>query len=154
MSDTSTDSPEASAASLRVSAMNCLARREHSAEELRQKLRRHCDDDTLIEHVVLRLSEEQLQSDERFVEAFIVMRFRQGKGPLRIQQELRQKGVSKELISMLLDASDSQWWDLAREVRARRFGGELPESPREKAKQIRFLQYRGFSSDQIMALFP
>ncbi|MDQ2075417.1 regulatory protein RecX [Marinimicrobium sp. ABcell2] len=154
MSSFPTDSPEVSAASLRFSAMNCLARREHSAEELRQKLRRRCDDENLIEQVVAQLRKDKLQCDERYAEAFMTMRIRQGKGPVRIAQELRQKGVSEELLSALLDPSDSLWWDLAREVRERRFGGERPESPKDKAKQMRFLQYRGFTSDQIRTLFP
>lgn len=154
MSDSLTDTPEITAASLRVSAMNLLARREHSAEELRQKLKRHTDDDSLIEQVVARLRADNLQSDERYVEAFVAMRRRQGKGPVRVQQELKQKGVAEELIGASLDAGDSLWWELAGEVRQRRFGTEPPTDLKDKARQVRFLQYRGFTSEQIMALFP
>lgn len=153
MSDSPTDTPEITAASLRVSAMNFLARREHSAEELRQKLKRHSDDESLIEQVVARLRADNLQSDERYVEAFVAMRKRQGKGPLRVQQELKQKGVAEKLIATYLEVGDSLWWDLAAEVRQRRFGTEPPADLKEKARQVRFLQYRGFTNDQIMGLF-
>lgn len=150
---TPADTPQPTAASLRVSAMNLLARREHSAEELRQKLKRYSDDESLIEQVVARLEADNLQSDERYVEAFVAMRKRQGKGPLRVQQELKQKGVAGELIAAYLDTSDSLWWDLAEEVRQRRFGSEQPADLKGKARQVRFLQYRGFTSEQIMGLF-
>lgn len=154
MPDSLMDTRESTAASLRVCAMNFLARREHSAEELRQKLKRHSDDDSLIEHVVVRLRSDNLQSDERYAEAFVAMRRRQGKGPVRVQQELRQKGVAEELIGAVLDAGDALWWDLASEVRQRRFGAEPPTDLKDKARQVRFLQYRGFTHEQIMALFP
>lgn len=140
-------------AAIRFAAMNHLARREHSASELRDKLARRFDAPALIEEVVNKLTEEKLQSDERFAEAFVSMRMRQGKGPLRITLELQQKGVAAELREAYLDVSDREWQDLAREVRDKRFGFELPSQPKEKARQIRFLQYRGFTSEQVRALF-
>lgn len=133
--------------------MNYLARREHAASELRDKLARRFDAPALIEEVVSRLTEQKLQCDERFTEAFVTMRMRQGKGPVRILQELQQKGVASELSEAYLDVSDSEWRDLAREVRAKRFGSELPDVPKEKAKQMRFLQYRGFTAEQVRSLF-
>lgn len=147
------DTSDCSPASVRLAAMNFLARREHSADELRQKLARRFDDQSLIEVVLQRLAEENLQSDLRFAEAFVAMRYRQGKGPLRINHELSQKGVSGGLIDRFLDASDERWTQLAREVRERRFGSEPPREPKDKARQMRFLQYRGFSGDQIRGLF-
>lgn len=136
---------------LRLAAMNWLARREHSDFELREKLRKRfgSEVDTLAGPVLERLKEQGLQSDERFAEAYATAKERQGKGPLRIAQELRQKGVSDSLVDACLDESDERWWSLAADVRAKRFGDKPIASPREKARQMRFLQYRGFSHEQI-----
>ncbi|WP_347329457.1 regulatory protein RecX [Marinimicrobium locisalis] len=153
---------------VRLAAMNLLARREHSALELREKLLKRFGeverDDGVdgasgargtkgkspdIDAVLNRLAEQGLQSDERFTEAFITARERQGKGPLRIAQELRQKGVSDDLVAQYLDESDDCWAHLAQEVRSKRFGDEPIQTPKEKARQMRFLQYRGFSHEQV-----
>jgi len=139
---------ESSAAELRLLAMNLLARREHSAEELCEKLVARCEDPGIVRGVIERLTAQGLQSDERFVESFVRSRFQQGKGPLKITQELRQKGVSEPLVERELEAFDANWWQLARDVRLKRFGPLPPENPKAKAKQLRFLQYRGFTPDQ------
>lgn len=148
-----------STAELRLAAMNLLARREQSARELREKLRRRFGEaalsaevlEPMIDTVLEKLAQDNLQSDERFTDAFVTMRKRQGKGPLRIDQELRQKGVAGELIEAYLDSGDEEWWDLAQEVKGRRFGDQPAETTKEKARQIRFLQYRGFTTDQVRA---
>lgn len=140
-------------ATIRFSAMNFLAMREHSAKELQQKLNARFEDSDLVAEVVNRLGEENLQSDERFCEAFIAMRARQGKGPVRILLELKDKGVATELIDVALDAHDACWFDLAAKERVKRFGSALPQNMKDKSRQIRFLQYRGFNSSQINSLF-
>jgi len=148
-----------STADMRLAAMNLLARREQSARELREKLQRRFAGpdlppealEPMIEAVLDKLAKDNLQSDERFTEAFVTMRKRQGKGPLRIDQELRQKGVVGALIDAHLDSADEEWWALAQETKARRFGEQPAETLKEKARQVRFLQYRGFTSDQVRA---
>ena len=149
------DSPEPSladqAAELRLVAMNFLARREHSAYELQEKLSARCEESLIVKEVVERLAAQGLQSDERFVESFIRSRFQQGKGPLRIFQELRHKGVSGQLVEQALEVFDANWGQLARDVRHKRFGSRPPEDLNAKARQLRFLQYRGFTPDQVQA---
>lgn len=145
-------SNEPTVGEIRLAAMNLLARREHARTELRTKLLKRFgangDLVRLVDEALTRLEEQGLQSDERFTEAFVSARERQGKGPLRIAQELRQKGVSDSLVSVYLDEGDERWWDLANEVRRKRFGDAPVETPKEKARQTRFLQYRGFSHEQ------
>lgn len=137
------------AADIRLKAMDLLARREHSRLELVDKLRRHFGDSPeLVEQTVERLAREGLQSDERYAEALVSTRERQGKGPLRIAQELRQKGVADEIVGGVLDENDARWWELAREARDKRFGSAPVSGNRERARQMRFLQYRGFSPEQ------
>lgn len=146
------ESSEPTMGEVRLAAMNLLARREHARDELRTKLLKRFGSEgervKTVDQALARLEEQGLQSDERFTEAFVTARERQGKGPLRIAQELRQKGVSDSLVSLYLDEGDERWWDLANEVRRKRFGDAPVETPKEKARQARFLQYRGFSHEQ------
>jgi len=128
--------------------MNYLARREHSASELCDKLSARCEDPRVVRQVVEQLSEQGLQSDQRFVESFVRSRFQQGKGPLRIVQELRHKGVCEQLVERELAEFGVDWQQLARDVRIKRFGTKPPEDLKARAKQLRFLQYRGFTSEQ------
>lgn len=140
-------------ADIRFSAMNLLALREHSAKELKDKLERKFESVGLIEEAIAGLTEQNLQSDERFAQAFVAMRQRQGKGPLIIKMELREKGVEGELIAHFIDDSDALWFELARDVWGKKFRGAPPVDARERAKQMRFLQSRGFSSRHIQAAF-
>lgn len=134
---------------IQFSAMNFLAMREHSAAELRQKLQKKFEVPDLIAAAVEDLTLRNLQSDERFTEAFIKMRIRQGKGPIRILYELKEKGIEKNLAVSLTNPDDRAWIDLAKEVCERRFNQLAPLSQKEKARMIRFLHYRGFTSAQI-----
>lgn len=136
-------------AQLRLVAMNLLARREYSAEELRQKLSLKSSDSDVINQVIQRLIEDGLQSDERFTQAFTSMRLRQGKGSAVVGFELKQRGISPQLIDDYVNGSDSQWQDALSQLINRRFAGKIAHDPREKAKQLRFLQSRGFTQDQI-----
>jgi regulatory protein len=140
-------------AEMRFNAMNFLALREHSAKELKDKLARKYQQAELIEEVVKGLSEQNLQSDERFVRAFVSMRQRQGKGSLIIKLELREKGVAVELIAQFVDDADPLWVELARDVRDKKFRGAAPADQRERAKQMRFLNSRGFSGSHIQRAF-
>src|SRR5690606_36486940 len=83
-------------------ACDFLARREHSRKELKYKLARSCEDESLIDELLAKLSEEGLQSDERFTESFIHHRVNKGHGPIKIEQELYQRGIEKEVINTFL----------------------------------------------------
>lgn len=137
---------------VRFAAMNLLAIREHSAKELLEKLGRKFSAPELILQVVTDLKGQNLQSDERFADAFIRMRQQQGKGCVLIKMELRERGVDGYLISQLIDESEPAWFALARDVLIKRFK-QMPVDAREKAKQMRFLHSRGFSSRHIQAAF-
>ncbi len=138
---------------LRLQAMNLLARREHLRAELARKLRQRfgpeCDSD--IESVLQELQDENLQSDSRFTESYIRHRSARGYGPDRIQQELRQKGVDSELLDEAMSVAEVDWAERAREVRYKKFGTGQPGDFREKARQLRFLNYRGFGAEYAQA---
>jgi regulatory protein len=133
-------------------AMQWLARREHSLRELQDKLLKKGCDAALAAEVVNKLESERLVSDDRFMESLIRARRNRGYGPLRIQKELQEKGVAPEAIANWLDATSRDWIDDIRRVQRKKFGGRIPRSYAERARQARFLQYRGFTYDQIQQL--
>jgi regulatory protein len=127
-----------------------LARREHSQFELREKLAELGAESSVIDTILNEFSTENWQNDRRFTEAFIRYSARKGQGLLNIRQELKQRGITdKEMVEELLAEHD--WFDLAQQTRSKKFGEELPTERKEQARQLRFLQYRGFSSEQCWA---
>lgn len=137
---------------IRSSAFGLLARREHSTAELKEKLGSRGFDEGMTDEVLTELARKGLLSDERYVASFITHHAARGQGPQRIRAGLRDAGVTGELVDRLLAAAGIDWVDCARTVRQKKFKG-LPASYPERAKQARFLQYRGFSQDQIRAAF-
>jgi len=133
----------------RNKAMNLLALREHSCAELSRKLAARDYSPEEIEATVTALVADGLLSDERFAEAYIAARMRVGRGPVRIRGELKQRGVDADAIHLHLDDASLDWCSLAREVRSRKFGEAQPKEYKEKARQMRFLEYRGFTGEQI-----
>ena len=133
---------------IRVAAMDYLSRREHATHELFQKLLQKEYDPDEISEALARLADQGLLSDERFTEAFINQRINRGSGPLKIRAELRQKGVSDAMIETFLNERDVRWRECALAVRIKKYGSERPSDLKETARQSRFLQSRGFSSEQ------
>jgi len=137
------------AAEVRRVAMDLLARREHAHQELAAKLRSRGMPADLVESVLDDLTREDLLSDARFAEAFIASRVGRGQGPVRIRMELEQKGIAAEAIESALDHAAPDWMELAAAARRKRFGRAPPGDFRERARQARFLQYRGFAPEHI-----
>jgi regulatory protein len=138
---------------IRNAAIRLLARREHSTGELTRKLHQKGFDVTAIETVLRDLRQENLLSDERFAESFVASRIERGSGPVRIAAELRQREVADELIERCLAAVDEDWAARAEVVRRKRFGRGKPDNFAERAKQARFLQYRGFRGEHLRGVF-
>lgn len=136
---------------IEAAAVRLLSRREHSTEELRRKLVAKGYAEDGVASVVEKLATKKLVSDERFASSYVHHHARRGQGPVRIRAELRQQGITDSQIEQEVSAGDTDWNRLAGEARRRKFGAELPRTASERAKQARFLQYRGFNSDQIRA---
>jgi len=142
--------------SLRARALQCLARREYSRAELRAKLLPHAqvdEDSERLEVVDLDALLDDLTargwlSDARATSQLVHAK-RSRFGTQRITHELRQRGISDELIDAALPALKESELDSARQVWQRRFDS-VPQDAKEKAKQMRFLQSRGFSIDVIL----
>ncbi|MGH8177747.1 MAG: regulatory protein RecX [Steroidobacter sp.] len=139
------------AKTVEAAAVRLLARREHSTEELRRKLVGKGHDATLVAAVVEKLTAKRLVSDDRFAASFVHHHARRGQGPVRIRANLRQQGIADSMIEQEVGNPEVDWSRVAAQVRQRKFGAAQPQSLSERAKQARFLQYRGFSADQIRA---
>jgi regulatory protein len=135
---------------VRQAAITLLARRDFASGELRDKLRSQGYAPAVAASVVGELIEERLLDDARYAENYVAYHAGRGHGPMRIGADLRSFGVSSELVDAAL-AAGQDWRALARALRTRKFGPELPVDWPEKVRQARFLQYRGFSSDHIRA---
>ena len=129
-----------------------LARREHAVREIRDKLIDKGVGGQVADDTLESLVAEGLLSDRRFVEDFLRARKNRGYGPLRIQAELRQRGVDDELLFEYINPHDQQWAENIRDVWQKRFGGQPPTDLKERARQSRFLQYRGFSNYSNMLI--
>lgn len=135
----------------RKKAMDYLARREYGRRELEQKLIAAGFELVTVAATVEKLTGEGLQDDRRCIDNFTQSRINQGKGPVRIRLELGERGLDAGLIDEVLEEVVQDWFELARQIRLKKFGSELPQEFKAKARQMRFLQYRGFESSHIQA---
>jgi regulatory protein len=125
-----------------------LARRDYCSNELSARLTSRGFEPDTVQATVVELVARRYIDDERYARQFVDGHARRGHGPLRIRHDLSELGLSPELTEHSL-ATYGDWSALAREVRARRFGAKHPSTWPDKARQARFLQYRGFSNDDI-----
>jgi regulatory protein len=141
--------------SLRARALQYLARREYSRAELRGKLLPYVQVENDFEQVQALdldallddLTERGWLSDTRAATQLVHIK-RTRFGTQRIAHELRQKGIGEELIADALPALKESELEAALQVWQRKFG-VAPQDEKEKAKQVRFLQSRGFAMDAI-----
>ncbi|PAV07095.1 hypothetical protein CBG25_05240 [Arsenophonus sp. ENCA] len=108
---------------------------------------------TLVDRVVRRLSDNHYLNDTQLINILIDKHIKKLHGPTRIKQEIRQKGFPQELIEQKIEASGIDWYSMAKEARIKKFSDTPPTEQKEKAKQIRYLQYKGFSMDMIFEAF-
>ena len=132
---------------LRAHALKLLARREHTRRELERKLAAEAEDPAAIEGVLDEFEARGWLSESRLTEQFIHAR-KTRFGARRIERELRDRGVSEDTLSAVLPALKSGELERARAVWARKFKHQ-PAGAAERARQVRFLQGRGFDLDVI-----
>ena len=139
-------------AKLRLKAIALLARREHSRAELRGKLKRFSRDSAAIDEVLDALTAGDYLSDQRA--AASISRVRGARyGSLRVANDLRSKGIGGELATSTLAQLKSTEAERALALWQTKFG-EPPADANERARQMRFLQARGFASDLIRKTVP
>lgn len=139
--------------SIRNAAMNLLARREHSTYELEQKLLKRFEDIQTIREAIIKLQNDGLQCDQRFAEHYLQARANKGFGKLKIQQELKQKGVADDDISNAFAKHNIDWFAVLFNQYEKKYGQLAPASLEQKARCQRFLLSRGFSFEQLSNLW-
>jgi regulatory protein len=144
--------PKADARSVHDKALGLLARREHSARELKAKLAARGHDAGETAEAVERLRERDWQSDERFGTSVARQRIAQGYGPRRVAAELRSHGLADAAIRALLAALEPDWGALAAAVLRRRTGAKGPENHEQRAREAGFLLRRGFDPATVRAV--
>ncbi len=133
--------------SLKIRALDYLARREHSRLELEKKLTPYAPTLEELSFVLDSLEQCGLLSAGRMVEQVIHVR-RSKFGSRRIVHELQQKGIDEDLIAAALPHLKETELETARTVWRKKFGA-MPINAKERAKQIRFLMSRGFTPEII-----
>ena len=134
--------------SLKVRAMRFLARREHTRVELRRKLEPRAQEGENVEAVLDDLAKRGWLSDERFAEQAIRAKSRRF-GPMKMAHYLRSKGVGDEAIAAGLRGAGADGIASVEAVWRSRFRAP-PADEREKLRQVRFLQGRGFPVEEIL----
>ncbi|NNG76240.1 regulatory protein RecX [Acinetobacter sp. ANC 4277] len=133
---------------LRSYAFAVLTRREYSKADLIEKLGLYAMDRDEVLKLVEELAKENYQSDQRVAEIMLSSQKRKGKGPNRIKLALKSKKIDASLIQEELKETD--WNEQAYQLKVKKYGTKVEKEPELKAKQIRFLMYRGFEMDAIM----
>ena len=125
-----------------------LGARDYARAELLAKLIARGFAPDAVRAALEALTEQGALNEARYAENYVTWHAGRGQGPLRIAAELRRHGVPGALIDSALQAQPD-WPGLARKAYQAKFGTAHPASWRERARRMRFLQYRGFSADHI-----
>jgi regulatory protein len=134
-------------------ALTLLTRRDHSLWELRHKLTQRGFMSPMVETVLEQLVVEGLINEARYAEIYASSRADKGYGPLRIQQELRERRIDEEIISSTLSKLDDFWMSNLANLHRKRWSSTKLESAGDEVRRIRFLRQRGFTLEQIKQLF-
>jgi regulatory protein len=132
----------------RVVALDALARRDYTTEDLRRKLLEKGYDAAVVQPLLDALRAEKLLDDRRYMENFVGYHAARGQGPLRVRMDLRRHGLEGPPVEEYLDAYPD-WMVQLRKARQKKFGAAPPTIYADRQRQARFLGYRGFTSAQI-----
>jgi regulatory protein len=136
------------ARAVRVAALDALARRDYSCEDLRRKLLEKGYDASVVLPLLEALRGEKLLDDRRYLENFVAYHAARGQGPLRIRVDLRRHGLQGPPVEEYLDAYPD-WMGQLQKARTKKFGAQPPKTYAARQLQARFLGYRGFTGAQI-----
>lgn len=129
--------------------LHWLTRRDYTPFEILQKLTVKGYEPAAAQNIIDEFTQAGLISESRFTESFLHWRRQRGFGPIRILAELKSRGVTPETIAEHVDITDNAWLIEAQRIFHKHFKGKAPQDFAERAKQMRFLQYRGYTREQI-----
>ncbi|WP_086983108.1 recombination regulator RecX [Vibrio aphrogenes] len=130
-------------------AVQLLSRRDHGEFELRQKLKLKEFSEQDIQQALEYCIGYGWMDDVRYAKSQIRQHVFKGHGKRRIQQELMLKRVTEDDIEQAFNEEPQDWFELAKQTAFKKFKGQKAQDQKAYAKQIRFLQYRGFDFEQI-----
>ncbi len=133
--------------------LRLLARREHSQQELLNKLALRGFDRDDAQPVLDELAEQGWQDDLRYAESYVRFRIQKGYGPIRVSYELKQNGIAAFDIESVVQESAGSWMALLEQVYSKKYTDGALLDRNEWAKRSRFLLQRGLSGAMISALF-
>ena len=133
--------------------MRLLSRREYSRQELQNRLQSKGYDADLIQDVLEDLTAKDWQNDQRFAESYARQRIGKGYGPLRIDNELRQRGIKSFDLDNIIEDATGGWMALLEQVYTKKYSNDTGISRTEWSRRNRFLLQRGFTGESIHALF-
>ena len=136
---------------IRIKIMDFLSRREHSSKEIYQKMSRRVESKDMLNEEINRLISDGLISDERFAESYFQSRRNRGFGPLRIRNELSQRGVNESIFNSI--QSDTDWSAYAFYALEKKINGKKLNDMKAISKLKNFLNYRGFEFQDIDKAF-
>ncbi len=133
-------------------AVGALARRDYSKQQLELFLKSHSSDSNQISTIIKRLEDHNYLNDNRLIENELNKYLVKQYGQARIRQELKRKGFDDTDINCTLESLDIDWRAIARELKEKKFGNSKAVDAKSKAKQIRYLQYKGHAISDIMSV--
>ena len=134
---------------IRKKILDLLSRREHSKYELVLKLERRVDSSDKLLKEIDKLSDQNLQSDERFSESYIRSRYNSGFGPSRIKYDLSKRRVAESIINDAFRDIDLNWLEKLKKENKKKYGNENPKNMQELSKRTKFFVQRGFDQEMI-----
>ena len=140
-------------AELKKNALNWLSRRDYSEAQLCQKLRQKGALPEQLAELINWCKAEQYLDESRFLSMLVRNRARQGYGYNYLLQECRAQKISAEQLNNCINALAIDWWVLASAAYQKKYGDSPITDYKEKTKRMAFLQRRGFSTEQIKAVF-
>ncbi len=138
---------------IRLKILDLLSRREHSQKEIIDKLKDRVGSKQKLFEELNTLSEENLQSDERFAESYTRSRSVKGFGPEKISFELKTKGINENLIDKMVYSDEINWMEIIRLEYKKKFNIHDNFSDEDINRAKKFLLQRGFNFEQIKKLF-
>ena len=131
-------------------AVGLLARRDYSRHQIKSKLAQKGFIDSEIEAVLTRCESQGYLDDARFAALLLRSHIAKGHGQSKIRQSMAQKGLTKEVIQETLNASDCDWFELAKQKAGKKYAASGPiDDQKERAKRVRYLLSQGFAFDQV-----
>lgn len=130
-------------------ALYWLSKRDYSIADFQKKLDKVCEQEPMKSALIEQLIDNDWLSESRYINAFIQSKISAGLGQFRIINDLKQHGVKSQDAEVWFEADSTDWFEQAKSTYTRKYGETEVHDHKERAKRFRYMQYRGFSIDQI-----